>query len=55
MKQLTVTLLVGVDVPDNFDLDAHGAYDKALTAAAKDITTRSESEIKDCVEEIMDN
>ena len=55
MKTLTVTLLVAVDVPSSFDLDAPGGYNEALTLAAGDITTRSESEIKDCVEEIQEN
>ena len=54
-KMLTVTLIVGVDVPDDFDLDSPGGYQKALDLAAQDIKTRGESEIKDCVEEIMDN
>ena len=54
-KMLTVTLLVGVEVSDGFDLDAPSGYSRALDIAAQDISTRSKSEIADCVEEIMDN
>jgi hypothetical protein len=55
MKTLTVTLLVSVEVSDGFNMDSPGGYNRALDIAAQDISTRSKSEIADCVEEIMEN
>ncbi len=49
MKTVAVTIEVGVEVPDDVDLDTNDGYDKALDAAALDVSTRGRSEIKESI------
>ena len=52
MKIVSVTLQVGVGVPDDVDLDTTAGYEKALSAAGDDVSTRSSSEIIESITDI---
>ncbi len=52
MKTITVTLVVGVEVSDDVDLDTADGYSKALDLAAEDVAARGVSEIVDVIVDI---
>lgn len=51
-KMVSVTLQVGVEVPDDVDLDTGIGYDKAQELAAEDVATRGHSEIRESIVDI---
>ncbi len=49
MAQHTVTLSIGVDLPNGVDISTSDKYDEAVRHAAEDIATRGVSEIIECI------
>lgn len=52
MVMHAVTLTIGVDLPDGVDISTSDKYDEAVRFAAENIATRSESEIRECIDNI---